>query len=231
MTKISKEQIKIDTEPLQISETLSKAEQYIEKNQKLLGIIFVSILLVVGGVFAYFNYYLKPRETEAQQQMFKAQEYFEVDSFKLALNGDGNNLGFLDISDDYSGTKAGNIANYYAGISYLYLGQYDLAIKFLKDFSSDDMLINSISIGATGDAYMEKDNMEEAISYYLKAAKNTENDFTTPVYLHKAGVAYELLGKHKEALEIYEQIKADYKKSQEGRDIDKYITRAKLNLK
>ncbi len=231
MTKISKEQIKIDTQPLQINETLSKAEQYIERNQKILIIVAASILIAIAGVFAYFNYYLKPLEAEAQEQIWGAQQYFEADSFKLALNGDGNQAGFLDIIDDYSSTKVGNLAYYYAGISYLYLGQYDEAIKHLKEFSSDDKLISAVAIGATGDAYMEKGQTDEAISFYLKAAESNENDFTTPVYLHKAGIAYEILGKNKEALELFEQIKADYKKSQEARDIDKYITRAKLNLK
>ncbi len=228
MAKISKEQQQIDVAPMQITESLTRAEQYIENNQKTLTTIVAGILIAMAAVFAYFNYYIQPLEVEAQEQMWTAQKYFEADSFKLALNGDGNQLGFLDILDDYSATKAGNISNYYAGVSYLHLGQYDEAIEYLTSFSSGDMLVNTIAIGATGDAYMEKDEVEEAISYYLKAAGSSENDFTTPIYLQKAGVAYEMLEKYSDALEVYEQIKKDYKKSQEGRNIDKYITRAKL---
>lgn len=231
MAKISKEQRKVDTEPLQITESLSKAEQYIEKNQKTLSIIVAGILIVIAGVFAYFNYYLKPLEQEAQEQIFKAQEYFETDSFNLALKGDGNNLGFLDIADDYSATSVGNLANYYAGVSYMYLGEYDNAIEYLKSFDADDQLVYPISQGLIGDAYMEKDNVEEAVTYYLKAAEVSENEFTTPIYLQKAGITYEMMDKYQEALQVYEQIKADYKKSKEGREIDKYITRAKLKLK
>ncbi len=231
MAKISKEQVKIDTEPLQINETLTKAEQYIEKNQKIIIYVLSSILVAVLGVYAYYNYYMKPLEAEAQEQIWGAQKYFEADSFKLALNGDGNQSGFLDIIDDYSSTNAGNLAYYYAGISYLYLGQYDDAIKYLKEFSSDDMIINTVATGAMGDAYMEKGDTEQAIKFYLQASESKANDFTTPIYLQKAGIAYESIGKNKEALEIYEKIKADYRKSQEGIDIDKYITRAKLKLK
>lgn len=214
-----------------LEEALSRTEQYIEKNQKKLTYIALAIVLVATGIFSYQKYYKAPLEQNAQVDMFQAQRYFEVDSFNLAINGDGNYDGFLDIIDNYGSTEAGNLAAYYTGISYLHLGEFQNAINYLEDFSSDDFMISSLTKAATGDAYMELGNVEKAASNYMSASSSNTNDFTTPIYLQKAGIAYEMVGNYKNALEAYETIEKDFSKSSEARDIEKYITRAKLMLK
>ncbi len=214
-----------------IEQTLSKTEQYIENNQKMLTIIIVGILIIIGGYLAYMKLYLKPLETEAISQMFAAEQYFEKDSFQLAIDGDGNMPGFIDIIDEYGSTKAGNLSNYYAGICYLRLGQYDDAIEYLESFSSDDIMLSAVSIGAIGDAYMEKGETQTAVEKYLNAAKTNPNEFSTPIFLMKAGRAYEILGDYKNALVQYQAIEKDYNQSSEGRTIEKYIIQAKLKAK
>ncbi len=211
-----------------IEQTLTRTERYIEENQKSLSIIVLAILLIVGGYLAFQRFYVKPQEQKAQAQMFGAVQYFERDSFQLALNGDGNYLGFLQIIDRYSITDAANLAEYYTGISYLHLGEYDNAIKHLKQFESNDLIIAPIAMGAIGDAYVQKGNMKEGVEFYMKAAEMRDNDFTTPIFLMKAGKTYENLNQHDKALKAYERIKKEYAQSNEGRKIDKYITRVKL---
>ena len=214
-----------------IDQSLSKTEQFIEKNQKLLSTIFIVIFLVIGGYLGFKKYYLKPLEEEAISQMFAAEQYFEKDSFNLAINGDGNMPGFLEIIDDYGMTKAANLANYYTGISYLHLGQYDEAISYLQDFSADDRVISIISTGAIGDAYMGMGQTEDAAKKYIAAASMRKNEFISPIYLMKAGRAYELLGNWAEALKQYEKIKKDFPSSNEARMVDKFIKRAELKSK
>lgn len=215
-----------------IENALSKSEQFIEKNQKILLYIVAGILLVVGVYWSYQKFYKVPHENEAISQMFVAQRNFEKDSFNLALNGNVNYPGFLGIIDDYKGTKAGNLANFYAGVCYLNLGDYNNAIKYLKDFSTDDILLGSEKYGAIADAYVQKDMIDEAINYYKKAVDDDySNDFTTAIYLKKLGLAYESQGKYKEAYTAYEKIYKEHPQSQEAKTIQKYMERAKLHIK
>ncbi|MCK4664795.1 MAG: tetratricopeptide repeat protein [Bacteroidales bacterium] len=228
---MSKKKKKIGNENVEgIENALSKTEQYIEENQKSLSIIVAAIIIIVGGYFAYQKFYVNPLEIEAQSQMFVAEQYFEKDSFNLAIYGDGNYLGFLDIIDEYGVTKSANLANYYAGISYLYLGDYESAIDYLKGFDANDQIIAPIALGAIGDAYSELDEQNKAVSFYNKAALKSKNSLTTPIYVMKAAQIYEELNEFEKALELYYKIEKDYPKSQEGRYIEKYITRAKLLL-
>jgi tetratricopeptide (TPR) repeat protein len=158
--------------------------------------------------------------------MYMAEIYFEKDSFNLALNGDGQYLGFLDIADEYSLTNAGNLANYYAGLCYLHTAQFEDAIEYLSDFSSDDIILSTLALGCIGDAYLELEDNSSALKYYEKAADNASNDFTTPRYLMKQAIVLEMDEEYEDALEMYNQIKEDYSKSQIAQDIDKYIARA-----
>jgi tetratricopeptide (TPR) repeat protein len=214
----------------EVESALTKSEQFLEANQKLIGIIIGAIVVVSVGYLALNKFYLEPRSTDAQEQMFMAQNYFEKDSFNLALNGDGNNPGFLDIVDDYGSTDAGNLAKYYAGISYLNLGQYDNAIDYLKKFSTDDLLLGPISVGAQGDAQLELGKADKALSLYTDAYKMNDNELTTPIYMLKAGELLESSNKNADALKLYETIKQKFPESNEGRSIDKYIARAKAKL-
>ncbi len=211
-----------------IQNTLGRTEQFIEENQKSVSIIIGAIIFIIVGYFAFQNFYVKPLEKEAQQQMFMAQNYFAQDSFNLALNGDNFNDGFLTVADDYGMTNTGGLANYYAGISYLRLGQYDDAIEYLKKFDAGDDLVSTMAIGAIGDAFVEKDMLDDAVSYYRKASERKTNDFITPIFLMKLGLVYEKQGEKEDALTTYEKIKKEYVKSHEARIIDKYIERMKM---
>ena len=145
---------------------------------------------------------------------------------KKAINGDGNNDGFKYIVEEYGVTKSANLAHYYLGICYLKTGKFEDAIKELNDFDTDDIILEPVATAAIGDANMELGKTEEAITYYLKAAKVQENKFTTPIYLMKAGLAYEELNNYANAIKIYEQIKSEYPESNEGREIEKYLVKA-----
>ncbi len=213
-----------------IESALSRTELYIEENQKSLTVIVLAIAIIVIGFTLYKRYIVGPKEVEAQSQMYIAEEYFEKDSFNLALNGDGNNMGFLEIIDEYGITRSANLANYYTGISYLHLGEYENAIDYLKDFDSKDQVVKSIATGAIGDAYLELDNEKDALSMYLKAAKQRKNQFTSPIYMMKAAQIYEGQKDYKKAMALYEEIKNEYPESNEAKDIDKYIARTEILL-
>ncbi len=213
-----------------VESTLSRSEQFIETNQKMITIVVLSVVGVIALYLAYQKFYRAPLEEDARSQMFVAEQYFERDSFNLALNGDITYPGFLKIVDDYSSTKSANLAHYYIGISYYNLEKYDEAIKYLKDFSTKDDMLSPISKGVIGDAYIEKGDIDEAIKYYVKAANEKENNFTSPYFLMKAGQAYETNKEFQKALELFEKIKEKYSNSNEGRTVEKYISRTKLKL-
>lgn len=210
----------------QIEETLSRTEQYIEDNQNKLMKIVGAIIAIIALFIGYQNLYLAPLEEEAKAEMFMAEIYFEKDSFQLAINGDGQYLGFLDIYDEYSSTKTGKLAAYYAGISYLNVAEYDNAIEYLSNFSSDDVILSSLALGGIGDAYMELGDYDNALDYYEDAADNDDNEFTTPRYLMKQTLVHEMNADYDAAIAIYQRIKKDYKTSREAQGIEKYISRA-----
>ena len=223
---MAKKRNKTEDQFAQIEETLSKTEQYIEDNQKSLMIIVGAIVVVIALFIGYQNLYIAPMEKEAQAEMFMAELYFQKDSFNLALNGDGQYLGFLDIADEYSRTKAGQLANYYAGLSYLNTGDFENAIEYLGDFSSDDIILSSLALGCIGDAYMELGDTDNALSYYEDAASYTDNEFTTPRYMLKQAMIHENNGDYADALALYKEIAENHKTSREGSGIEKYIARA-----
>ena len=224
---------KKDVSPQAISnveQTLTRTEQFLEENYKVLLTGFGVIVVLVGLVWLG-KLYLNKRNAEAQSQMYQAERYLEMDSLKLALNGDGNYLGFLDIAKDYKFTNAGNLARYGAGICYLHLGEYESAIDFLTKYSKKDKVLASLAIGATGDAYVELGETDKGIGMYLEAADFAMNSFNTPIFLMKAGEMYEMNGEYSEALKVYERIESEYPESTEGSTIEKYIARVKLLMK
>lgn len=224
---------KKDVDPQTISnveQTLTRTEQYLEENYKTL-LTGLAVIVVLVGLGWLGRFYLSKRNDEAKSQMYQAERYLEMDSLKLALNGDGNYLGFLDIAKTYRLTKSGNLALYSAGICYLHLGQYQEAIDFLDKYSKKDKLIGSLAIGATGDAFVELGDLDKGISKYIEAADYASNSFNTPLFLMKAGELYELNGKYADALKLYERIESEYPESTEGSAIEKYIARVKLLIK
>ena len=213
-----------------VEQTLTRTEHFLEENYKTL-LIGLGVIVAVVGIVWLGKLYLNKRNDEAQSQMYQAERYLEMDSIKLALNGDGNYLGFLDIARDYKFTNSGNLARYSAGICYLHLGEYQEAIDFLNKYSKKDKVLGSLAIGATGDAFVQMGDLEKGISKYIEAADFAENSFNTPIFLMKAGEIYELNGKYPEALKVYERIESKYPESTEGTTIEKYIARVKLLVK
>ena len=214
-----------------VEEAFGKTEQFIEKYQQIILIVVGVIIVIVLGFFGFKRFYLGPKEKEAQSQMFMAEKYFEQDSLKRALNGDGQYLGFLAIIDEYGLTKSANLAHYYAGVCYLKLGQYDLALEQLNKFSSSDQLVGPMAKGAMGDANMELKQVEKAAGLYLDAAEMKKNEFTSPLFLMKSAMANEELGKYDKAVALYKRIKEEFPRSKEGREIDKYISYAEGMIK
>ena len=209
----------------QIEETLTRTEQFIEENQKSLITIVGAIVGIVALFSVYQNFYIAPMEEEAQAEMYMAELYFQKDSFNLALNGDGQYLGFLDVADDYSSTNVGQLANYYAGLCYLNTADFDNAIEYLRDFSSDDIVLSSLALGCIGDAYMELGDVEAALDSYASAVSNSSNNFTAPRYMMKQALIHDANGDSDKALNLYKSIKNDYKTSREANGIEKYIAK------
>ena len=221
---MAKENVQKDEERLeQIETTLGKTEMFIEKHQKSIMIVIAAIIVVILAVFGFKKFVVEPREAAAQTAIFRAEQLFENDDYATALNGDGNNAGFLDVINEYGSTKTGNLARYYAGICYLNTGDFNNAIKYLGEYKGKDQIVRPLAIGAMGDAYMELDNAAEAAKCYERAANETANSFTGPMFLMRAGLAYEMVENYKKALDMYKTIKAEYPNSNEGFNIDKYI--------
>ena len=194
-----------------------------ENNKKRILTITGGVAAVIVALYAYNEYMVKPKEQKAQEALYKAEDYFGQDSSRKVLNGDGTSKGVLYVIKNYSGTKAANLAKYYAGISYLKLGEFNKAVENLKDFSSNSDAIQMVAYGALADAYSELKKNDEAVSYYKKAAATfTVDQLTSADYLWRAGQLLETLNKPKEALELYKQIKKDFPKAKQG-EIDKYI--------
>ncbi len=218
-------------EPIQfVEQTLSKTEQFIEKNQKILTYVVTAIVIVILGFILIKKYYIGAKEIEAQNQIWTAQRYFEADSLDLALTGDGNYLGFHEIISDYAWTKSSNLSKFYLGLIYLKQGDFEQALTYLKKFSTKSRILSSMALGAIADSYVELGDMEAAVKYYKKAADKYPNDFTSPIFLMKAGFAYEEMQKYDEALKMYEKIKFEHYNSNERRDIEKYISKVKTLL-
>ncbi len=213
-----------------VENALSRTEQYIEENQKSLTIIIIAIVVVVAGYLGYKKLYLEPANKDAQANMFMAENYFEQDSFKLALEGDGANFGFLDVIDEYSVTKTANLAHYYAGVCLMKTGKFEDAIEHLEKFDGEDIMVGTIAIGAIGDCYLELGNKEEAASFYLKAGARNKNEFTSPIFLRKAGMVLEDLQQYDKAMKAYQTIKKEYPNTDEGRNMDKYITALEIKM-
>ena len=214
-----------------LDETASMTEDWVAKNQKIIIGLVAAAAIITIGYLAYQRFIAAPKQEDAANEMFLAQQNFQKatdgvasDSlYKLSLNGSEGKFGFLKIADEYSGTDAGNLANYYAGIAYLNTGKYTEAIDYLKKFKSDDIVLGALAEGAIGDAYSQKNQAKEALDSYVKAANMNKNDFTTPRFLLKAGKTALALGNKSDALKYFTDIKDNYDGSPEGTSIDVLI--------
>ncbi len=211
---------------VEVKGSKASARNFFDENQKVITYVIMGIAILAALYFAYKYLYIGPREKEAVNAMYKAEEAFAKDSFALALENPGGGFdGFLGIIDNYSGTKAANLAQYYAGISYLNLGKYDDAISYLDDYSAKDDVTSTMKSGALGDAHAELGDKDKALSYYEDAVNSTENDLLTPYYIHKLALLYYSQGKSKEAIEKLELIKSKYPDSNEFKDAEKLLAR------
>lgn len=218
-----------------LDSTASKSEEWIIKQQKNIFIVLTAIVAVILGYMAYQKYVAEPKELEAADELAFPKQYFDMavtneaaaDSlFTMSLNGADGKYGLIDIADKYSETKAGNLANYYAGIAYLRIKDYKNAIAYLNDFTSKDELLAPIAKGAIGDAFTDINQPKDALEYYEAAAEMRENAFTTPFYLFKAANTAFDLGEFEKAMKYFSKIKDEYPSSNEAVNIDLYISKA-----
>ncbi len=213
---------------IDVQSALSKSESFVEDNKKSLLMILGGLAVLVAIWIGYREFLYKPDVAEAEEAIFQAEEYFGMDSLNLAINGDGTNLGFLDVLDKYGNTPSGNLCHYYLGVCYFQQGKYAEAEEELSSFDPKGILSGAVMNSLMGDCKMELGKTEEAIDFYLKGANIDRNEMTTPITLMKAGKAYEELGKFAEAVGLYEQIRSEFPESNEGKEIDKYIAYAKV---
>ncbi|WP_029037023.1 tetratricopeptide repeat protein [Salinimicrobium xinjiangense] len=219
-----------------LDEGASKTEAWVARNQKYIFVIIGIAAVVILGYLAYEEFIQEPKEAEAANEMFVAQQYFEnalnssgaqSDSlYNLALTGGQGKFGFEDIIDNYGSTKAGNLARYYAGMAYLNTNNYQQAIDYLDDFSSDDEILAPLAKGAIGDAFLQLDQPEEALDYYEEAAKMRDNAFTTPRFLMKAAVTAIRLGNGAAAEKHLNRIQKEYPESAEANKVNVYLGQA-----
>ncbi|PRY15034.1 tetratricopeptide repeat protein [Pontibacter ummariensis] len=213
--------------PDALADRLTQSEDFVKRNKTKLLVVFAAIAALIVAGFLYYNY-RSTQNREAQQAMFQAVYYFEADSLSKALEGDGQYEGLLQIADEYSGTEAGNLANFYAGVALLKQGQYEAAVARLQEFESDDYLLQARAYSLTGDALLEQGKNQEAAELYIKAANYNPNPYFSPQYLMKAGIAYEADNNYAAAVEVYEEIITDFVTSAEVADAKKYKARAEL---
>ncbi len=201
----------------------------IQKFKKPIAIVITALIVLLGGWYAYNNYMVKPKEEAAQDAIFKAQQYFAQDSLQQALNGDGINRGFLYIINNYGGSKQAELAHYYTGVIYLKMGDFNNAVKYLKDFNTDAKQVQMMAYGCLADAYSELGKNDEAVNYYKKASTTFEKDETiASEFLFRAALNLESTAKNDDALKVYKELKERFPQTEKGYQADKYIYRLSI---
>ena len=216
-------------EALNVEEALTQSEAFLIKNKKTIIGVVVALIVIIAGVTMYKNLYAQPREEKAQAALYMGQQYFETNNFEQALNGDSiGYAGFLKVADEFSGTKAANLAKAYAGICYAKLGKTQEAIDMLNGFDGDDQMVAPAIKGAIGNCYAQLGDLDKAASTLLDAASQADNNTLSPIFLMQAGEILVKQGKYDEAIQAYTTIKDKYFRSYQSMNIDKYIEQAKL---
>ena len=219
-------------EHLNVEDALTQSEAFLIKYKNAIIGGVVAVIIIVAGFIMYKNLYAEPREEKAQAALFKGQEYFEQDAYEQALNGDSIGfVGFLKVADDFSGTKAANLAKAYAGICYAQLGKYEEAVKMLDSFNGKDQMVAPAILGAAGNCYAQLGQLDKAASTLISAADKADNNTLSPIFLMQAGEILVKQGKYDDAVDAYTKIKDKYFQSYQAMDIDKYIEQAKLMKK
>jgi len=210
-------------------EIIAKAQDFWTRYQKQITAVLAVIVLAVGGWYGYKNFFQKPKAAKAVDAMFKAEEYYTMDSLQKALNGDGINWGFVRVIKEYGGTDAGNLARFYAGVSYLRLGDFNNAVKYLKEFSTSQKMVQARAYKLLGDAYSELGKNDDAISHYKKAAEHfSEDRYAAAESLFLAASFAEKIGKTNEAIALYKEVIEKYPNTVSANESDKYL--AKLGV-
>ena len=223
---------KNQNEHLNVEDALTQSEAFLIKYKNAIIGGVVAVIIIVAGFIMYKNLYAEPREEKAQAALFKGQEYFEQDAYEQALNGDSiGYVGFLKVADEYSGTKAANLAKAYAGICYAQLGKYEEAVKMLDSFNGKDQMVAPAILGAAGNCYAQLGQLDKAASTLMSAADKADNNTLSPIFLMQAGEILVKQGKYDDAVDAYNKIKDKYFQSYQAMDIDKYIEQAKLMKK
>ena len=223
---------KNQNEHLNVEDALTQSEAFLIKYKNAIIGGVVAVIIIVAGFIMYKNLYAEPREEKAQAALFKGQEYFEQDAYEQALNGDSIGfVGFLKVADDFSGTKAANLAKAYAGICYAQLGKYEEAVKMLDSFNEKDQMVAPAILGAAGNCYAQLGQLDKAASTLMSAADKADNNTLSPIFLMQAGEILVKQGKYDDAVDAYTKIKDKYFQSYQAMDIDKYIEQAKLMKK
>lgn len=214
-------------DPLDMEEALSSSEAFlIQHKGKILGTI-AAVVILIAGFIGYQHFISEPKEIKASEVLFRGEQYFRAENYEAALNGDSLGYkGFLKVANEFSGTKAANLANAYAGISYAKLGKYEEAVKLLDSFSADDLLVAPAIMGTIGNCYAEMGQLDKAAALLMKAADKADSQALSPIYLIQAGQLFEKLGKNSEAIKAYTLVKEKYYQSFQAMDVDKYIERA-----
>ena len=226
---MAKRKVAQNTDTIEVQEVQTVSAPFWETYQKQLLYALGAVVVLIAGWWLYKSLIVAPKQQEAVASMWQAQNMFERDSFRLALDGSGGGFdGFVALADKYSGTPAGNLANYYAGVSYLHLGEFDNAIQYLEKYDAEGELLPAMKYGALGDAYSEKKDFSKALDLYKKASDATDNELLSSVYLKRLGLLYQHEGNKEEAVKAFERLRRDYpnQQSQDWREIEKYIYRA-----
>lgn len=210
---------------LDIGEVYTRTELFLEKNKKGVTIAAVGVLAVVGGALGWKSW-VNSKQEEALQNIWKAQYYFEIDSVDKAMNGDDVNLGFISVADQYGITPAGKLAHFYLGSCYMKKGEYEAAVEEYKQADVDDDVLRVMAVGNTGDALVELGRNDEAVDHFEKAAGMVTNDFTTPMYLMKAGILHQQAGNWKAAAKAFGRIVREFPENQDVNQAKKYLGHA-----
>jgi len=215
----------VNTRSVQADNDFGQTGKFVKENQKSLLFIVGAIIALILLYWAYQKFYVTKREADADDQMHVAEDFWAKKDWDKAIKGDAGYPGFEKIINDYSSTKAANLAYYYLGTAYLNKGDFQKAIDNLTKFSGDDSFVSAEALGSTGDAYVELKDMDKAETYFKKAIDKAKNDFLSPLYLKKLGLVYEAQKDYKSAIEQFEKIKTDYPTSSEAANADEYIAR------